>query len=54
MKKLFVLFVLSAAMIVAGADLYVARKGGKNNNPGSKEKPFRNIWKAIEKASYYL
>ncbi|MBR7140433.1 MAG: DUF1565 domain-containing protein [Lentisphaeria bacterium] len=50
MKKLFVLFVLSAAMIVAGADLYVARKGGKNNNPGSKEKPFRNIWKAIEKA----
>ena len=51
MKKLFVLFVLSTALVAVGADLYVARKGGKNNNPGTKEKPFRNLWKAIDKAA---
>lgn len=51
MKKLLMFVALSSALVVAGADLYVARKGGKNNNPGTKEKPFRNIWKAIEKAS---
>ena len=51
MKKLFVLFALSAAMVVTGADLYVLRKGGKNNNPGTKAKPFRNLWKAIDKAN---
>ena len=51
MKKLFVLFVLSTALVAVGADLYVARKGGKNNNPGTKEKPFRNLWKAIDEAA---
>ena len=50
MKKLLILLGIGAALVVSGADLYVARKGGKNNNPGTKEKPFRNIWKAVDKA----
>ena len=51
MKKLLVLFALSTALVAVGADFYVARKGGNNKNPGTKAKPFRNLWKAIEKAA---
>ena len=50
MKKLLILLGIGATLVISGADLYVARKGGKNNNPGTKEKPLRNIWKAVDKA----
>ncbi|MBE6394869.1 MAG: hypothetical protein E7044_12575 [Lentisphaerae bacterium] len=53
MTKRLALLILGAAMLLplSAKDLYVKRKGGKNTNPGTKEKPFRNLWKAIEKAA---
>lgn len=48
-----ILTVLLSCTAVAGlfsADIYVQAKGGKNKNPGTKQAPLRNIWKAIEKA----
>lgn len=52
MVKRMALLLPGCAMLctLSAKDLYVKRKGGKNNNPGTKEKPFRNLWKAIEKA----
>ena len=53
MTKHLALLILGAAMLLplSAKDLYVKRKGGKNTNPGTREKPFRNLWKAIEKAA---
>lgn len=55
MKTNLLVTALSAAALLFtinmdAADWYVARKGGKNKNPGTKQAPFRNIWKAIAKA----
>ncbi|MBO7148035.1 MAG: right-handed parallel beta-helix repeat-containing protein [Lentisphaeria bacterium] len=48
-KKLFSLLLTALCVLsVSGADIYVARAKGKNKNPGTKEAPVRNIWKAIE------
>lgn len=33
------------------ADWYVSLATGKNRNQGTREAPFKNIWKAIEKAA---
>ena len=33
------------------ADWYVSLATGKNQNKGTREAPFKNIWKAIEKAA---
>ena len=33
------------------ADWYVSLTTGNNKNAGTKESPFKNIWKAIEKAA---
>lgn len=52
MKKLLLLAFCGVLSLSAfGADYYVAFKGGKNKNPGTKEAPFKNLWKAIEKAA---
>ena len=49
MKKLFAaVLVCSVASGLFAGDLYVQAKGGKNKNPGTKEAPLRNLWKAIE------
>lgn len=51
MKKMILfLMVASAAFCVFSNDLYVSLSSGKNKNAGVKEAPFKNIWKAVEKA----
>ena len=50
-KKL--LFSFTAIAMISGtfaADIFVSANGGKNKNPGTKEAPLKNIWKAVEKA----
>ena len=54
MNKFKLITALAMAAAVTGnifaADLYVSSKGGKNKNPGTKEAPLKNIWKALDKA----
>lgn len=33
-----------------GADLYVSQSTGNNKNAGTKDAPFKNLWKAVDKA----
>ncbi len=39
------------AFQAVAADWYVSISTGKNNNAGTKEAPFKNLWKGIEKAA---
>lgn len=41
---------LMVPSVVWGAELHVSASTGKNNNDGSKDKPFKNIDKAVKKA----
>ena len=51
MKKLAIAAAVAASAIVAGAaDIYVSLETGKNKNPGTKEAPLKNLWKALENA----
>ena len=51
MKKLAIAAAVAASAIVAGAaDIYVSLETGKNKNPGTKEAPIKNLWKALENA----
>ena len=52
MKK-FTIAAIAAVLVGAtagAADIYVSLDGGKNKNPGTKEAPLKNLWKAIETA----
>ncbi|MDL2286321.1 DUF1565 domain-containing protein [Desulfococcaceae bacterium OttesenSCG-928-F15] len=55
MKKLTtllaVMILLGGALSVEAADFYVNKKVGKNSFEGSKEKPFKNLQKAIDIAA---
>ena len=52
MKKLhWMMTVLFVAMMSFGADWYVSATTGSKKGDGSKEKPLKNIWKAIESAA---
>jgi len=51
MKRSLVIFAVATTAFCASAkDVYVSLSSGKNKNAGSKEAPFKNIWKAVEKA----
>ena len=51
MKRSLVIFaVATTAFCVSAKDVYVSLSSGKNKNAGTKEAPFKNIWKAVEKA----
>ena len=51
MKRSLVIFAVATTAFCASAkDVYVSLSSGKNNNAGTKEAPFKNIWKAVEKA----
>lgn len=54
MKKMTMLvtasFAFCAVFLASAADLYVNKETGKNSFEGSKEKPFKNLQKAIDKA----
>lgn len=52
MRKIFRLALMASvfATSVFSADLYVSISTGKNKNAGTKEAPFKNIQKAIDKA----
>ena len=41
---------LAASASLPAADLYVSLATGANKNAGTKEAPFKNLWKALEKA----
>lgn len=51
MKRSLVIFAVATTAFCASAkDVYVSLSSGKNKNAGTKEAPFKNIWKAVEKA----
>ena len=51
MKRSLVVFAVATTAFCASAkDVYVSLSSGKNKNAGTKEAPFKNIWKAVEKA----
>lgn len=51
-QQLLMLLSLSSVIFqVSAADLYVSLAGGANKNAGTKEAPFKNLWKALEKAA---
>ena len=50
MKKLSVVLVALLGFSVLGADWYVSLNQGKNKNDGSRNAPFKNLWKALEVA----
>ncbi|MCQ2389801.1 MAG: DUF1565 domain-containing protein [Kiritimatiellae bacterium] len=43
---------LGVAVTAEAADIYVSLDAGKNKNPGTKESPLKNLWKALEKAEH--
>ena len=43
--------VAAVAFGAQAADIYVSLSTGKNKNAGTKEAPFKNLWKALEKAA---
>lgn len=48
-SKFFLIFFLAALSVsVIAGDLFVSISAGKNKNPGTKEAPLKNLWKAIE------
>ena len=49
--KALAMFAAAAACAFAqAADIYVSLETGKNKNPGTKEAPLKNLWKALEQA----
>lgn len=48
--RLLLAAALAAATAAPAADLYVSLSTGANKNDGSKEAPFKNLWKAVEAA----
>lgn len=54
LKRMFtygaVLFLSALVFHASAADLYVSITNGNNKNPGTKDAPLKNLWKAIEKA----
>lgn len=53
MKKMLTILATAAlaGLTLNAADWYVSIKGGKNKNAGTREAPFKNIWKAVAKAA---
>lgn len=41
---------IAAALNLSAADIYVSLSTGKNKNPGTRQAPLKNLWKALEKA----
>ena len=51
LKNLALAAAIAASAVTAGAaDIYVSLETGKNKNPGTKEAPLKNLWKALENA----
>ena len=50
MNHLLCLAALAAASAASAGDLYVSLSTGANKNAGTKEAPFKNLWKAVEAA----
>jgi len=48
MKKTMILAIALCAAGLQAADIYVSLSTGKNKNPGTKEAPLKNLWKALE------
>ena len=51
MKKTMIVAIALCAAGLQAADLYVSLSTGKNKNPGTKEAPLKNLWKALEKGA---
>lgn len=49
-RSLVIFAVATTAFCASAKDVYVSLSSGKNKNAGTKEAPFKNIWKAVEKA----
>jgi hypothetical protein len=43
--------ILTLSLSLTAADWYVSVNVGNNKNDGSQAKPFKNIWKAVDKAA---
>ena len=41
------LFVISLCLPLSAKDIFVSLSTGKNKNAGTKEAPYKNLWKAI-------
>ena len=49
MKRFLTILTLACmASALFAADIYVSLETGKNKNPGTKEEPLKNLWKALE------
>ena len=49
-KCLFAGLVIIAAATLSAKDIFVSLSTGKNKNPGTRDAPFKNLWKAISVA----